>query len=258
MGHMTEISTTTQTPEAPQGRIAFVTGGSKGIGLACAKRLQHDGFQVAITWRTEVPAVETPAGKHPILAVKCDVTDAEELSSAFDEIEATLGPVEVLVTSAGITEDTLLLRMTDEKWQKVLDTNLTATFRAVKRASAKMLRARYGRIILISSVVGHLGSAGQANYAASKAALVGFARSVAREFGERHITCNVVAPGVVATDMTAVLGADRVAALTSMVPLGRAAQPEEVASAVAWLASDEAAYVTGAVLPVDGGLGMGH
>jgi 3-oxoacyl-[acyl-carrier protein] reductase len=190
--------------------------------------------------------------------VRCDVTDPDDLERAFADVEAALGNVEILVCSAGITDDTLLLRMSEERWQRVIDTNLTAVFRATKRATAKMLRARFGRVILVSSVVAYLGSAGQTNYAASKAALIGFGRSLARELAQRNITVNVVAPGVVATDMIAALGDERVAALTSMVPVGRAAEPEEVAAAVAYLASDEAAYVTGAVLPVDGGLGMGH
>jgi 3-oxoacyl-[acyl-carrier protein] reductase len=186
------------------------------------------------------------------------VNSTAEIDRAFDEVEAALGNVEVLVCSAGITDDTLLLRMSEEKWARVIDTNLTAVFRATKRASSRMVRARYGRIVLLSSVVAYLGSAGQTNYAASKAALVGFGRSLARELAGRNITVNVVAPGVVATDMIAGLPDDRIAALTQMVPLGRAAEPEEVANVVAWLAADASAYVTGAVIPVDGGLGMGH
>lgn len=236
-----------------------MTGGSRGIGLAAARRLQREGFRVAVTWRTEPPtALEGPKGSDPILAVRCDVTDPEQLEAAFAEIEASLGPVEVLICSAGITDDTLLLRMSDERWERVITTNLTAAFRATRRAAGKMVRARFGRIVLISSVVAYLGSAGQANYAASKAGLVGFARSLARELAGRNITVNVVAPGLVATDMISGLSAERLAALESMVPIGRPAAPEEIAAAVAFLASDEAAYITGAVIPVDGGLGMGH
>lgn len=241
------------------GRVALVTGGSRGIGLATARRLQADGYRVAVTWRTGPPeTLDGGTGTTPLLPVRCDVTSASEIDQAFSEVESAFGPVEVLVCSAGITDDTLLLRMTDEKWQRVLDTNLTSVFLTTRRASARMLRARFGRIVLLSSVVGYLGSAGQTNYAASKAGLVGFARSLARELAGRNITVNVVAPGLVATDMTAALGPERIAALTEMVPLGRAAEPEEVADAVAWLATDASAYVTGAVVPVDGGLGMGH
>ena len=240
-------------------RVALVTGGSRGIGLAAARRLQREGFRVAVTWRTEPPsALEGPDGSDPIFAVRCDVTDPDQLEAAFAEIEASLGPVEVLVCSAGITDDTLLLRMSDERWDRVISTNLTAAFRATRRAAGKMVRARFGRIVLISSVVAYLGSAGQANYAASKAGLVGFARSLARELAGRNITVNVVAPGLVATDMIATLSAERLSALESMVPIARAAAPEEIAAAVAFLVSDEAAYITGAGIPVDGGLGMGH
>ncbi len=242
-----------------EGRVALVTGGSRGIGLATARRLQRDGCRVAVTWRSAPPApLEGPAGSEPLLPVSCDVTSPEQVEAAFKETEERLGNVEILVCSAGITDDTLLLRMSEDSWSAVIETNLTATYRTCKRASQKMLRARYGRIVLISSVVGLLGSAGQTNYAASKAGLVGFGRSLARELAGRNITVNVVAPGVVSTDMTAVLGAERLSALTSAVPLQRAAEPEEVAGAVAWLVSEEAGYVTGAVIPVDGGLGMGH
>ncbi|MGH9296824.1 MAG: 3-oxoacyl-ACP reductase FabG [Acidimicrobiales bacterium] len=242
-----------------KGRVALVTGGSRGIGLACARRLQADGYKVAITWKTAPPApLDGPEGTHPLFAVCCDVTEVADLERAFLEVESELGNVEVLVCSAGITEDALLLRMTDEKWDRVINTNLTAVFRATKRATSKMVRARFGRVVLVSSVVAYLGSPGQTNYAASKAGLIGFARSLARELAGRDITVNVVAPGVVATDMIAALGDARVAALTSAVPAGRAAEPGEVAAAVSYLASDEASYVTGAVLPVDGGLGMGH
>jgi 3-oxoacyl-[acyl-carrier protein] reductase len=192
------------------------------------------------------------------LPVSCDVTSASEVDRAFEEIERSLGAVEVLVCAAGITDDTLLLRMSEERWNNVIETNLTAVYRTAKRALGPMVRARRGRIVLISSVVAFIGSAGQVNYGASKAALVGFARSLAREVASRTITVNVIAPGFVATDMIAVLGEDRVASLISMVPLGRRADPDEIASAVEFLASDGAGYVTGAVLAVDGGLAMGH
>ncbi|MGH9302806.1 MAG: 3-oxoacyl-ACP reductase FabG [Acidimicrobiales bacterium] len=244
---------------AGAGRVALVTGGSRGIGLACARALQAKGYKVAVTWKTKAPPLLPTTGDGaPLFPVECDVTDPDAFAGAFSLVEEHLGAVEVLICAAGITEDTLLLRMSEEQWAKVLDTNLTAVYRACKRAAGKMVRQRFGRIVLVSSVVAHLGSPGQTNYAASKAALVGFARSLARELAGRNVTVNVVAPGVVSTDMIARLGEDRIAQLVSMVPIGRAAAPEEVAAAVAFLVADESAYVTGAVLPVDGGLGMGH
>ncbi|MGK5533039.1 3-oxoacyl-[acyl-carrier-protein] reductase [Streptomyces sp. URMC 129] len=237
-------------------RSVLVTGGNRGIGMAIARALADAGDKVAITYRTGEPPEElTELG---CLPVKCDITDPEQVEQAYKEIEAAHGRVEVLVANAGITRDQLLLRMTEEDFTAVLDTNLTGTFRVVKAASRGMLRARSGRIVLISSVVGLLGSAGQANYAAAKAGLVGFARSIARELGSRGITCNVVAPGFVDTEMTRALGEERRAEIVSQVPLGRYAQAEEVAAVVRFLTSDEAAYITGAVIPVDGGLGMGH
>ncbi|MFF7634536.1 3-oxoacyl-[acyl-carrier-protein] reductase [Kitasatospora sp. NPDC008050] len=237
-------------------RSVLVTGGNRGIGLAIAQAFAEAGDKVAITSRSgEVPE---ELAKFGVLAVRCDINDAGQVDAAFTEVEAANGPVEVLVANAGITKDVLMLRMTEEDFTSVVDTNLTGTFRVVKRASAKMLRARKGRIVLVSSVVGLTGSPGQANYAASKAGLVGFARSLAREFGPRSITVNVVAPGFVDTDMTAVLTEERRAEIVSGVPLGRYAAPAEIASTVRFLASDEAAYITGAVIPVDGGLGMGH
>jgi 3-oxoacyl-[acyl-carrier protein] reductase len=232
-------------------RVVLVTGGSRGIGLACAQRFAALGDRVAVTYNSSPP----PDG---FFGVQCDVTSSESVDAAFSAVEAEFGPVEVLVSNAGITHDGLLLRMKEADFTSVVDANLTAAFRVTKRASQSMLRARKGRIVLMSSVVGLLGSAGQTNYAASKAGLVGFARSVARELGSRSITCNVVAPGPVSTDMTAALGEARLAELTAAVPLGRMASPEEVAGVVAFLASDDAAYITGAVIPVDGGLGMGH
>jgi 3-oxoacyl-[acyl-carrier protein] reductase len=233
------------------GRSVLVTGGNRGIGLAIANRLRADGDDVAITYRSGEP----PEG---FFGVRADVTDTEAVDAAFTAVEEHQGPVEVLVANAGITRDTLLLRMSEDDFTAVLDTNLTGTFRVAKRAAKGMLRAKRGRIVLISSVVGLSGSAGQTNYAASKAGLVGFGRSLARELGSRGITVNIVAPGFVATDMTAALDEDRRAQIVSSVPLGRYADPAEVAGVVSFLAGDDAAYITGAVVPVDGGLGMGH
>lgn len=232
-------------------RVVLVTGGSRGIGLACARRFAALGDRVAVTYNSSPP----PDG---LFGVKCDVTDAAQVDAAFKEVEDKFGPVEILVSNAGITKDTLLLRMSEADFAAVVDANLTAAFRVVKRATQGMLRARKGRIILMSSVVGLLGSAGQANYAASKAGLVGFARSLARELGSRSITVNVVAPGPVETDMTAALGEDRLKELASQVPLARMATADEIAGVVEFLAGPDAGYVTGAVIPVDGGLGMGH
>ncbi len=232
-------------------RTVLITGGSRGIGLACAQRFASLGDNVVVTYNSSPP----PAG---FASVKCDVTSAADVDAAFTFAESQFGPVQVLVSNAGLTNDGLLLRMSEESFTSVVDANLTAAYRVAKRGAQGMLRARSGRMIFMSSVVGMLGSGGQANYAASKAGLVGLARSIARELGSRNITANVVAPGPVATDMTAALSEQRLAELTAAVPLGRMATPEEIAGVVAFLASDDAAYITGAIIPVDGGLGMGH
>ncbi|WP_017624305.1 3-oxoacyl-[acyl-carrier-protein] reductase [Nocardiopsis chromatogenes] len=232
-------------------RSALVTGGSRGIGLAIARELAAAGDDVAVTYRSGEP----PEG---LLGVPCDITDTAQVDSAFKRVEEEQGPVEVLVANAGITKDQLLALMSEDDFSSVLETNLTGTFRVAKRAVRGMMRKRTGRIVLISSVVGMLGSGGQANYAASKAGLIGFGRSLARELGSRNITVNVVAPGFIETDMTAALPEDRQAEIKKSVPLGRYGTTEEIAKAVRFLASEDAAYITGAVIPVDGGLGMGH
>ncbi|MFC5176913.1 3-oxoacyl-ACP reductase FabG [Nocardioides taihuensis] len=232
-------------------RSVLVTGGNRGIGRAIAEAFLAQGDRVAVTTRSG----GAPEGA---LDVRCDITDPAAVEAAFAQVEEAHGPVEVLVANAGITADTLLLRMSDDDWASVIDTNLTGSFRLAKRASKGMLRLRRGRIVFISSVVGLLGSAGQVNYAASKAGLVGMARSIARELGSRSITANVVAPGFIETDMTAVLTDEQKDAIKGQVPLGRYGTADEVAQTVLWLTGPGAAYVTGAVVPVDGGLGMGH
>ena len=235
-------------------RVVLVTGGNRGIGLACALAFAADGHLVAVTCRGEAPAELVDAG---ILAVPCDVTDSATVDTAFATIEEKLGPVEILVANAGITRDGLVLRMSDGDFTDVIDANLTGAFRVARRAVRGMMKARWGRIILVSSVAGRVGQTGQANYAASKAGLVGLGRSLAKEFASRNVTVNVVAPGPILTDMLAALPDDQQAAYAEAVPLGRLGQAEEVAAAIAFLASDAASYITGAVLPVDGGLFMG-
>ncbi|MEY3092834.1 MAG: hypothetical protein RIS33_1461 [Actinomycetota bacterium] len=232
-------------------RVVLVTGGSRGIGLATARHFAALGDQVAVTYNSTPPP-------DALFGVRCDVTSNTDVDAAFAAVEEKFGPVEILVSNAGVTKDGLLLRMGESDFVDVIDANLNAAYRVAKRAAQGMLRARRGRMIFVSSVVGLLGSAGQANYAASKAGLVGLARSIARELGSRSITANVIAPGPVMTDMIAALSPERQEALTAAVPLGRMASPEEIAAVIAFVASDAAAYITGAVIPVDGGLGMGH
>lgn len=232
-------------------RSVLVTGGNRGIGLAIAQAFAAAGHKVAVTHRGS----GAPEG---LFGVQCDVTDTESVDAAFKEIEQAHGAVEILVSNAGITEDTLLLRMKEDQFSSVVDANLTGAYRVAKRAASKMLRARFGRLIFIGSVVGLMGNPGQANYAASKAGLVGLARSIARELGSRGITANVIAPGFVNTDMTAELSADQQKQILSQVPLGRYAEVQEIADTAVFLGSDSAGYITGAVIPIDGGLGMGH
>ncbi|NUT37039.1 MAG: beta-ketoacyl-ACP reductase [Hamadaea sp.] len=235
-------------------RTVLVTGGNRGIGLAIAQAFAKQGDRVAITHRGSWD----PATAPEIFPVTCDITDPDAVDAAFTAVEQELGPVEVLVANAGITDDTLLMRMSEEQFGRVLETNLTGAWRCAKRASMKMVRGRWGRMIFISSVVGLYGGVGQVNYAASKAGLVGMARSITRELGTRNITANVVAPGFIDTDMTAALPEERKTEYKKAIPAGRFAAPDEVAGVCTWLASDAAGYVTGAVIPVDGGLGMGH
>ena len=229
----------------------LVTGGNRGIGFAIAQELQARGHRVAVTARSG----EGPEGT---LTVRADVTDAAAVDSAYTEVEAALGPVEIVVANAGITRDTLMLRMGEDDFDAVVDTNLGGSFRVVKRALKGMLKARHGRIVFISSVSGLYGNPGQVNYSASKAGLIGMARSITRELGSRGITANVVAPGFIETDMTAELPDEQTAAYKKAIPAGRYGTATEVAKTVAWIASDDAAYISGAVIPVDGGLGMGH
>jgi len=232
-------------------RTVLVTGGNRGIGYAIAEEFVAQGHRVAVTARSG----QGPAGT---LTVVADVTDSASIDAAFTTVEAELGPVEVVVANAGVTKDGLLMRMTEDDFTSVVDTNLGGAFRVVKRASKGMLKARFGRVLLVSSVVGLYGSPGQVNYASSKAALVGFARSLTRELGGRGVTANVVAPGFIETDMTAALADDQKAGYLQSIPAGRYGSSAEVAKTLAWLASDDAAYISGAVIPVDGGLGMGH
>ncbi len=232
-------------------RVVLVTGGSRGIGQGIAERLVKAGHRVAATYRSG----EVPPG---VLGVQCDVTDPDQVDMAFSQVESALGNVEVLVANAGITRDTLLMRMSDEDWDQVIATNLTGAFRVARRAARPMIRARFGRIIFMSSVVGQMGSAGQVNYAAAKSGLLGMARSLARELGSRGVTTNVVAPGFIETDMTAELSDDLVKKYAEQIPLGRFGSVDDIAGTVEFLAGDAAGYITGALIPVDGGLGMGH
>ena len=240
----------------PGGRVVMITGGSRGIGLACAQWFHGRGDRVVVTSRSG-GIEDTELLGDRLLPLICDVADPAQVDEAFATVESTWGPVEILVANAGVTRDTLVLRMTEEAWSEVIDTNLTGVFRVTKRALTRMVRLHRGRIIMVSSVGAFIGSPGQANYAATKAGLVGMARSMAREVASRSITVNVIAPGLVETNMLAALGEDRLSAMKAQVPLGRPGRPAEIAEAVGFLASTEASYITGAVLPVDGGLGMG-
>ncbi len=232
-------------------RVVLVTGGNRGIGKSIAETFISAGYKVAVTVRSG----EGPSGA---LSVTADVRDGSSLDAAFAEVEEKLGPVEILVANAGITKDTLLMRMTDEEFEEVIDTNLSGSFRVLRRATKSMIKAKFGRVILVGSVVGLLGSPGQVNYSSSKSGLIGMARSLTRELGGRGITANVVAPGFIDTDMTAELSEELQAEYKKRIPAGRFASPEEVAKVILWLASEDAAYISGAVIPVDGGLGMGH
>jgi 3-oxoacyl-[acyl-carrier protein] reductase len=232
-------------------RVVLVTGGSRGIGRGISARLRDAGHRVAATYRSG----DVPDG---VLGVECDVTAPGQVEAAFTAVESELGPVEILVANAGITRDTLLMRMSDEDWDTVIRTNLTGAFRVARRAARPMIRGRFGRIVFISSVVGQLGSAGQVNYAASKSGLVGLARSLARELGSRGVTANVIAPGFIETDMTAELGEDLKGKYAEQIPLGRMGTVDDIAATVEFLVGDGASYITGALIPVDGGLGMGH
>lgn len=236
---------------APHPRTVLVTGGSRGIGLACARAFAADGHRVAVTFSS------TPVDESGLLPVKCDVSDLGQLEACVSQVEEQLGPVEVLVANAGINRDGLLVRMADDDFTKVLETNLTATWRLAKLVLPKMMKARWGRIVIVSSVGAYLGAPGQSNYAASKAGQIGLARSIAREYGPRGITANVIAPGPIETDMLATMPEDKRSLLGSQIPVGRIGTPDEVAAAATFLASDHAGFITGAVLPVDGGIGMG-
>jgi 3-oxoacyl-[acyl-carrier protein] reductase len=231
--------------------IALVTGGNRGIGLAIARSLQSEGHRVVITYRSGTP----PEGFD---AVQMDVTDGQSVETAFSKIENEIGQPEIIVANAGITKDTLVMRMSDEDFESVIDANLTGAFRVAKRATKGLLKLKRGRLIFVGSVVGSVGAAGQVNYSASKSGLVGMARSFARELGSRGITANVIAPGFVETDMTANLDEKRRGDIAAQVPLGRFCSAEEIAEVVSFIASSKASYITGAIIPVDGGLGMGH